>query len=222
MQNLVTRKQAAAILGVTVPALDRALQAGRISYADPDKRLFDEAGLRAQWATNRRRQRKPIPVAAAGDPAAPGDDSVPALQHRRLRAEVTLMEHKAKVTAATRVSTRSIERALFRYYTMGRAAVDAAHPKLLDRLDEFCPERDPRYAALYADLFRLGRETWVNVWLELAATMIAEHPQWARPWFVRFAASESRPGSAAHVELERMEKADEPRALPGNGEARPE
>ena len=43
--NLVTQKEAAAILNRSVSAVSRAIKDGRLTYADPERRLLHRPGL---------------------------------------------------------------------------------------------------------------------------------------------------------------------------------
>lgn len=91
MAVMLTRPEAARLLDVKPPALDRALVSGRIHYADREHRLFDKACLVACWGENRQRRRKPVPAGVA--PAAPAaGESEAELRRRKLAAETTAAE----------------------------------------------------------------------------------------------------------------------------------
>ena len=55
-QDLITQKQAAAILGRSVSAISRAVKAGRLEYVDPKRRLFSRPGLEVRYANHTRRR----------------------------------------------------------------------------------------------------------------------------------------------------------------------
>jgi hypothetical protein len=191
MTNLISRTRAAAVCGVSPQAIDKALKAGRISYADPAKRLFDPVALEAQWHGNRRRQRA-AKAAAAPDVQAPAEgqiDPIPRLLHRKLSAETALAEQKAKVGSGARIAVDELGRALFLFYTLGRGTLDAAHPRLLDQLDAFCPMGDPRYPALADGSYALFRGAWADIWALLAQCLGDGQPEMRR-WFVEFAVRE--------------------------------
>jgi hypothetical protein len=112
--------------------------------------------------------------------------SLDRLRQRKLDAEVRLAEAKAaKAGAVDTLSRQAIERALFHTFISTRSEIDNLHPRLLNRLDEFCPESDPRYGPLFTDLFRLCRETWANSWARLAYEFAKETPQ-LETWFRDF------------------------------------
>ena len=55
-QDLINQKQAAAILGRSISAVSRAVQEGRLDYADPKRRLFSRPGLEVRYANHTRRR----------------------------------------------------------------------------------------------------------------------------------------------------------------------
>ena len=81
--DLITQRQAAAILNRSVSAVSRAIKDGRLEYADPERRLLHRPGLEQRFArTTRPRvdapQRKTqtvpanwgeVPSSGGGDPS---------------------------------------------------------------------------------------------------------------------------------------------------------
>ena len=49
--DLVTQKEAAAILNRSVSAVSRAIKDGRLQYADPTNRLLHRPGLEMRFST---------------------------------------------------------------------------------------------------------------------------------------------------------------------------
>lgn len=52
--DLVSQKEAAAILNRSVSAVSRAIKNGRLEYADPERRLLHRPGLEQRFARNTR------------------------------------------------------------------------------------------------------------------------------------------------------------------------
>ena len=52
--DLITQKEAVAILNRSVSAVSRAIKDGRLSYADPERRLLHRPGLEQRFAPNTR------------------------------------------------------------------------------------------------------------------------------------------------------------------------
>ena len=52
--DLISQKEAAAILNRSVSAVSRAIKNGRLEYADPERRLLHRPGLEQRFARNTR------------------------------------------------------------------------------------------------------------------------------------------------------------------------
>ena len=60
-KDLITQKEAAAILNRSVLAVSRAIKNGRLEYADPERRLIHRPGLEQRFARSTRpRADKPL------------------------------------------------------------------------------------------------------------------------------------------------------------------
>ena len=60
-KDLITQKEAAAILNRSVSAVSRAIKNGRLEYADPERRLIHRPGLEQRFARSTRpRADKPL------------------------------------------------------------------------------------------------------------------------------------------------------------------
>ena len=53
--DLVTQKEAAAILNRSVSAVSRTIKDGRLTYADPERRLLHRPGLEVKFGKQRDR-----------------------------------------------------------------------------------------------------------------------------------------------------------------------
>ena len=85
--DLVTQKEAAAILNRSVSAVSRAIKDGRLEYADPKNRLLHRPGLEARFRqTTRPRIDKPQRKSAkpAGDQNRPPADPIATTYWERL------------------------------------------------------------------------------------------------------------------------------------------
>ena len=52
--DLISQKEAAAILNRSISAISRAVKEGRLDYADPERRLFHRPGLERRFASRTR------------------------------------------------------------------------------------------------------------------------------------------------------------------------
>ena len=52
--DLISQKEAAAILNRSISAISRAVKEGRLDYADPERRLFHRPGLEQRFASRTR------------------------------------------------------------------------------------------------------------------------------------------------------------------------
>ena len=71
--DLVTQKEAAAILNRSVSAVSRAIKDGRLEYADPKNRLLHRPGLEMRFA-RKTRPRIDKPQRKTQEPPKPGSD----------------------------------------------------------------------------------------------------------------------------------------------------
>ena len=69
--DLVTQKEAAVILNRSVSAVSRALRDGRLTYADPERRLLHRPGLEVKFRQTTR-PRIDAPQRKAQEPRRPG------------------------------------------------------------------------------------------------------------------------------------------------------
>ena len=69
--DLVTQKEAAAILNRSVSAVSRAIKDGRLEYADPNNRLLHRPGLEMRFA-RKTRPRIDKPQRKTQEPRRPG------------------------------------------------------------------------------------------------------------------------------------------------------
>ena len=102
--DLVNQSDLATILGVSQPAVAKRVRLGRLTYADPGKKLFDPIAARAQWAAHRDRYRAPRRTpAAAADPLT--------ARERRDLAEAQLVELELREKTGELVRRRDVESA---------------------------------------------------------------------------------------------------------------
>jgi len=196
MRKLIGASEAAALLRVSRQAINAARAAGRIAYADSERRLYDPAALEAAWHANRQRKRTPRPRADADTPAGE-HDSVPILAKRKLKAEVSILERKAATGPDGVVEVAAIERGLRAALVAQRGVLDSLHPRILEGVtDQFCAPGHPQYAEMFAALHGALRNTWADSWQVLSGAIASEAPE-LRMALLRVAAWHNGPDSAA-------------------------
>lgn len=146
----VTKADMARRLNVTPSAISKAIAAGRLT-ADADG-LIDPVAGEAQWAANRRRQRRrhrdaPQVEGAAASPAVAGAEGSDYWSHktRREKAEAQLAELRLAEQAGTLVLREAINRTLFLAARVMRDQMLAIAPRLAASLG---PVTDPKLIEL--------------------------------------------------------------------------
>lgn len=124
--TLISRKQAAEAVGVSVAAIDRALRAGRVHYAVG--RQFDDAAFRAAWETNRQRRRRShrSPVTAATG------ESESDLRRELLRLDIEAKRRRLGDDGGQSVPINALVRAVLSWRQLLRGQMDGSGGRLAD------------------------------------------------------------------------------------------
>ena len=179
---LISRVEAAALLDVKVPSLDRALRAGRIFYADPAAKQFDRAALLACWAENRQRRRKPVPDAVAAPPA--GKESEAELRRRLLAAQVQTAERHARAEDGERIALAALERALRSWFQLGIVLVSGTGSRFEGAVRNHIP--DSARPAVRRELVGIESRLLNAMFGELVKALAAVAPEWAATFARQF------------------------------------